>query len=199
MRPVNDYRALAGRVRDHLGQSHRYAHVIRVARCAEVLAMEHGLDARKARLAGLLHDLARLYPGPRLLAECEARRLPVGAFEREHPIVLHAPLGAALASETFAVRDPEVLSAIAKHTVGAAEMSPLDCALYLADALEPGREYDERAELWALARRDLHGAMRAVIANSLRYLERKKIPVAPQTLAAAATFKVDRGEVPSLT
>ncbi len=194
-----DYVTLARRVRAHLGQEHRYAHVVRTARAADLLAARHGLNAPKARLAGMLHDLARLYTGARLIDECELRRIPIGAFEREHPIVLHAPLGAALAQEAFAVHDPEVLSAIAKHTVADAEMSPLDCVLYLADALEPGRDYPERAELWSLACRDLREAMRAVLANSLSYLARKKIPVAPQTLAAAAAFHVDRGRLPSLT
>ncbi len=196
---TNAFTALAQRVREHLGQAHRYAHVVRVARAAEVLAMRHGLDARKARLAGMLHDLARLYPGARLIDECELRRIPVGAFERANPIVLHAPLGAALAQEAFGVHDAEVLSAIEKHTVAAAAMSGLDCVLYLADGLEPGRDYEGRAGLWELACRDLHEAMRATLASSLAYLIRKKIPVAPQTLAAATTFNVDRGGLPSLT
>ena len=194
-----NFSTLAQRVRAHLGQDHRYAHVVRVARCAETLAMRHGLNARKARLAGMLHDLARLYSGPRLIDECELRRIPIGTFERANPIVLHAPLGAALAQEAFAVHDPEVLSAIAKHTVAAPEMSPLDCVLYLADGLEPGREYAERADLWALACRDLPAAMRATLSSTLAHLARKKIPVAPQTLAAAGTFHIERGGLPSLT
>jgi predicted HD superfamily hydrolase involved in NAD metabolism len=88
----------------------------------------------------------------------------------------------------FGVHDPEVLSAIAKHTLGAGEMSPLDCILYLADGLEPGRDYPERAELAALAGRDLHEAMRATITSSLRYLTQRHLPIAPQTAAAMNTF-----------
>ena len=95
----------------------------RVARCADVLAQRHGLDARRARLAGMLHDLARLYSAERLLAECEARGMPIDAFERANPVVLHARLGAAIAAETFGVHDRQVLSAIEKHTTAAAAMS----------------------------------------------------------------------------
>jgi len=116
--------------------------------------------------------------------------MPVDVFERANPIVLHARLGAAIAQETFGVHDPEVLSAIEKHTVGAADMSPLDCILYLADGLEPGRDYGERSELWELAKRDLHVAMRETLASSLRHFEKKGIPVAPQTAAAARRFGV---------
>ncbi len=160
---------------------------------AENLARIHGADARKARTAGMLHDLARLYSEERLLRECARLRVPVGDFERAHPIVLHAPLSAALAQAEFAVNDPELLSAIAKHTLAAGEMSALDCVVYLADGLEPGRDYPERAQLAALAERDLAAAMRATIGSSLRYLRSKQLPLAPQTAAAMKTYGVEAG------
>lgn len=148
----------ARKVREQIGQEHRYAHSVRVARYAELLARRHGVDPRKARVAGMLHDLARLYSAERLLAESAARGLPIGAREREHPTLLHAALGAALAREKFGVEDPEILSAIEKHTLGADEMSPLDCVIYLADSLEPNRKFVERAHLWDRAQNDLRGA-----------------------------------------
>jgi predicted HD superfamily hydrolase involved in NAD metabolism len=182
------YTELARAVKAHLSQEHRYRHTVRVARCADLLAQRHGLDTRKARLAGMLHDLARLYTGQRLLEECARRGMPVDGFERSNPIVLHARVGAAIAREAFGVDDPQVLSAIEKHTTAAADMSPLDCAVYLADGLEPERSFPERPRLWALAMQDLTAAMRAVLASSLSYLREKGIPVAPQTLAAATAF-----------
>ncbi len=182
---------LARRVRSHIGQEHRYAHSVRVARCADVLAQIHGADTGKARTAGMLHDLARLYDAQRLLDECEARGMPIGAFERAHPMLLHARLGAALASEIFGVRDRDVLSAIEKHTTGAGEMSPLDCVVYLADSLEPARSFAERRELWDLAARDLHAATRDVLLLSIRHYAAKGKPLAPPTAAAARSFGID--------
>jgi predicted HD superfamily hydrolase involved in NAD metabolism len=182
---------LAKRVRDHLGQEHRYAHCVRVARMSENLARLHGADPRKARLAGMLHDLARLYSAQRLLRESAECGIEADAYAREHPVVLHAPLSAALARRMFGVDDPTVLAAIAKHTLGAAEMSTLDCVLYLADGLEPGRDFAERADLAALAERDLAGAMRATIRSTLRYLKQRHLPIAPQTAAAMHTFGVE--------
>ncbi|HXO17209.1 MAG TPA: bis(5'-nucleosyl)-tetraphosphatase (symmetrical) YqeK [Candidatus Dormibacteraeota bacterium] len=164
---------LARQVREHIGQEHRYAHSVRVARCAEELARRHGADTRKARIAGLLHDLARLYSPERLIAECEARGIEIEAAAREHPTLLHARLGAALARELFGIEDAEVLSAIEKHTTAAGEMSRLDCIVYLADSLEPERRFPERAELWRRAMLDLHGAMRETVALSRRRYARK--------------------------
>jgi predicted HD superfamily hydrolase involved in NAD metabolism len=148
----------------------------------------------------MLHDLARLYSAAQLVEECERRALPIGNFERRNPIVLHAPLGAALARERFDVNDPEVLSAIAKHTLGAAEMSPLDCVLYLADSLEPGRDFANRQAIWDLARRDLHAAMSSTIAGALVYLSAQGREPAPQTLAMQRVFStsIAQGVEPSL-
>lgn len=152
---------------------------------AESLARVHGADPLQARVAALLHDLARLYPADRLLRECAERGMAIDPFERAHPIVLHARLGAELARERFGVDDAAVLSAIRKHTLADAVMSPLDKVVYLADGLEPGRDFADRAALAALAYRDLDAAMHALLASSIAYLRKRGLAVAPQTLAAA--------------
>jgi predicted HD superfamily hydrolase involved in NAD metabolism len=179
----------ARRVREHLAQEHRFAHTLGVARTADLLAAAHGENTARARTAGLLHDLARLFSSERLLSECTARGMAIDAFERANPIVLHARLGAELAREDFGIDDDAILSAIRKHTVAAATMSPLDAILYLADGLEPGRDFAERAGLLDLAFRDLDAAMLATIENSLDYLRSRGLTAAPQTVAARLTYR----------
>ena len=174
----------ARRVREHIGQRHRYTHILSVERTAEALARTHGLDPNQARIAGLLHDLARLYPGERLLSECAERGLEIDDFERANPVVLHARLGAELARDWFGVGDEAILSAIRKHTLAAATMSPLDEILYLADGLEPGREYAGRGDMLALAFDDLNAAMAAHLTEALVYHRERQLTPAAQTLAA---------------
>ncbi len=79
-------------------------------------------------------------------------------------------------------------------------MSPLDCVVYLADALEPGRDYANRATIWNLAKRDVRAAMSAAIADSLVYLVAQGREPAPQTLAMQRVFstEVPKGVEPSL-
>ncbi len=174
----------ARRVREQLDQRYRFAHTLRVARTAERLAIVHGEDPARARMAGLLHDLARLYSADRLVSECRRRGMPIDAFELAHPVVLHARLGAELAREEYGIDDEAILSAIRTHTVAAATMSRLDAILYLADALEPGRDFADRAALFDLALRDLDAALIAVLESTRGYLEARGLGVAPQTLAA---------------
>jgi predicted HD superfamily hydrolase involved in NAD metabolism len=183
-----DFIRAARRVREHIGQRHRYAHILGVARTAVRLARVHGVDVQAARIAGLLHDLARLYPGERLLRECAERGLAIDDFERAHPVVLHARLGAELAREWFGVEDEAILSAIRKHTLAAATMSPLDEILYLADGLEPGRDFAGRTDMLALAFDDLAGAVGAHLTESLAYNRERQMTAAPQTLAALEQY-----------
>lgn len=188
------YGELRRRVRGHIGQDHRYAHVVRVARLAEQLAYAHGESTRRARLAGMLHDLARLVPAKELLAQAQARGMAVDAFEQANPIVLHARLGAEIAREQFGVHDEGVLSAIRKHTVADATMSPLDAVVYLADALEPARDFPERAELVRAALQNLDEGMRRVLLQTVTYLQSRELTVAPQTLAAIAAYNAAKKE-----
>jgi len=143
----------------------------------------------------MLHDLARLFPSDRLLAECAARHIAIGEFERRNPIVLHAPLGAELARELFGVAEPDVLSAIRYHTTAAPVMSQLDAILYLADGLEPGRTFPEREALEQLAFTDLDAAMCALLRSTLTYLAGRGLEAAPQTLGALTNF--ERRRVPA--
>jgi predicted HD superfamily hydrolase involved in NAD metabolism len=183
-----DFVRAAQRVREHINQHHRYAHILRVARTSAALARAHGLDPLQARIAGLLHDLARLYPGDRLIRECEERGMPIDAFERANPVVLHARLSAELARDWFGVTDEAILSAIRKHTVAAATMSHLDEIVYLADGLEPGRDHAGRADLLDLAFHDLTGAMRAQLTETLVYQQARDLTAAPQLLEALAFY-----------
>jgi len=88
-----------------------------------------------------------------------------------------------------------VLAAIRKHTLGDGLMSPLDEVVYLADGLEPGRDFAGRAELAELAFRDLDTAMRAALASSIAYLRERGLAVSPQTMAAAERYHVTDLEV----
>jgi predicted HD superfamily hydrolase involved in NAD metabolism len=172
----------------------RYAHCVRVARTAERLALACGESPARARLAGMLHDLARVLSPRRLLAECTARSMPIDAFERAHPIVLHARLSAEFARERYGVTDEGVLSAICAHTLGAPHLSRLERTLFLADALEPGRNYPERAALLELAFTAPDSALREVYRSTLGYLHARGLEAAPRTLEALALLEREEAE-----
>jgi len=179
---------LGKHVKTHIGQKHRYVHTLRVARMAMQLARRYRDDVDRALLAGMLHDLARLYSDERLLEESRARGLSISAFEEEHPRVLHARLGAEIARDDFGINDERVLSAIRYHTLGAGSMNALDAIVYLADSLEPGRNFEERAALERLAFRDLNAAMRETLLATTAFHGASGKSIAPETAAAIELF-----------
>jgi predicted HD superfamily hydrolase involved in NAD metabolism len=112
-----------------------------VADAAAELAAAYGVDVERARLAGLLHDWDRGQVPAALLAAANAHGIEVSDADLAGPHLLHARTGAHALRETFPDLDDEVLDAVSRHTLGAAEMTPLDMVVYIADMIEPSREY----------------------------------------------------------
>ncbi len=151
---------------------------------AERLARRYGLSTFKARVAGVLHDVARQWPPDELLAYARRHGLPVSEAERAAPTLLHARVGADLARREFGVTDGEVAAAIETHTVARPGMSGLQKVLYLADTVEPGRPFERRAQLEAAALRSLDEGMLQCIEASIEYLKERNVLVAPETMEA---------------
>lgn len=165
---------------------HRRQHVAGVAATARRLAEAHGVDPDAAELAGWLHDLAREWKPPQLLAEAEKQGLPIGDLERANPMaMLHAKLGASEAKRLFGINDEGVLQAIARHTMGAVGMSPLDQVVFLADAIEPGRgDAPHVVAVRSLAESDLQAACLEALDQTLRYLVSSGQPIHPDAVLA---------------
>ena len=160
----------------------RYAHTVRVADTAEHLAAVHGLDRRRTRLAALLHDTVRELPSEEYLRFAKIWDIPVGEPERESPKLLHGPVAAELARVELGVEDEEVLDAVRIHTVGGPGMGPLALTLYVADKIEPARDYPSVDRLRKLAARDLYTAAREALQRSRDYNERRGRPTHPASL-----------------
>lgn len=154
----------------------RFAHTLAVARRAVELARRHGLDAERAALAGLLHDSGRAVPAPELPGYCRTRRLAVPFLAEtaaEAPMLLHAYVSEDRARRDFGVTDPAVLSAVRKHTLADAVMSPLDRLLYAADACSADRDFPEAAAILRAARAGLDGGFRLALRVKLGYVLRE--------------------------
>ncbi|MDA8194760.1 MAG: bis(5'-nucleosyl)-tetraphosphatase (symmetrical) YqeK [Thermaerobacter sp.] len=163
--------------------AHRREHCERVAEVMARLAERHGLDRRAAYWAAHGHDLAREMTRPGLLGEAERWGIAVDPTARQEPILLHGPVAAAWL-ESAGLGTPEVWDAIRYHTTGNVGLSPLGKALFVADGVEPGRRYGERAELAAYAETDLDGAYSRLLAHTAAYLRVRGLAPHPLLLAA---------------
>ncbi len=134
-------RALSARLSDSA-----FAHSVRTGITAAELAETYGGDIELARVAGLLHDWDREAPAEELVASAREQGV-VHEVELAQPKLLHARTGAHGIRKAFPHLPEEVYSAVRKHTVGAVEMSDLDKVVYLADMIEPARDWPGVDEL----------------------------------------------------
>ncbi len=159
---------------------HRFYHTQGVRYTACALAMRFGCDLMRAEKAGLLHDCAKYMSGDALLTYCREHALPVEAVEEKSPHLLHGKVGADMAEKIYGVTDPEILSAIRFHTVGRPAMTLLEKIIFVADYIEPGREYPS-ASLRKLAFEDLDAAVCETYREILSYLHTRDFAVDPAT------------------
>ena len=141
-------------------------HIDRVVELAATLARQHGADEARATLAAQGHDIVRHWTDEQWLAEAEARSIPILDVDRENPVLLHGPIGAAILEERGWLTDPELVNAIRYHTTGHPSYTPEAWCMFLADKYEP-RKLKRRPELQRVADATQVG----LLEGALAYLE----------------------------
>lgn len=166
----------------------RYLHSVGTMRCAIELADRFGFDTKKARLAGLLHDCAKL-PGEKLLELSGRYGIVTDAYDRKNPGLLHDRVGACYAREEYGITDAEILTAIGCHTRGEAGMNAFSRLVYLADKIEPTRDYPGVEEIRRMAEKDMDRAALMSMQSVLAHLNEKKLSVQPNLYEAIEELK----------
>lgn len=161
----------------------RVAHVIGCSRTAESLALRYGVNSDDARRAGILHDITKALNAEEQLKLCERYAIILDNFERNHPKLLHAKTGAVIAERIFG-ENPMVCEAICWHTTGKADMSTLEKIIYLADYMEPNRDFDGVEELRKLVSSNLDDALYLGLKMTMTQLQQRKADIGPHSLAA---------------
>ena len=161
--------------------SGRYQHVLRVAETAMILADRFGEDKEKAETAALLHDVAKAMPKEDLKRIVESEGDPAAVLGFHHEL-WHGPAGAVIARDEFGIRDADILAAVRFHTTGRAGMSRLEKIIFIADMIEPGRNFPGADQLRKEAERSLEDALIACSAHSLQYLASVRAAIHPDTL-----------------
>lgn len=159
----------------------RYQHTLGVMETAVTLANTFGADAKKAELAAIFHDYAKFRP------KDEMRQIIIQ--QELDPLLLvhtselwHAPVGAYLVEKEVGIEDEEILQAIKSHTSGRVGMTLLEKIIFLADYIEPGRNFPGVEEVREMAKNDLNQAVIQALVNTVQFLMKRKFKVFPETL-----------------
>ena len=171
----------------------RFEHTIGVMYTAASLAMCYGEDVEKALTAGLLHDCAKYCSSEDQLVLCRKHGIELTESELEMPALIHAKLGAYLASHKYKIKDPDILDAIKYHTTGRPGMTMLEKIIYIADYIEPNRKIiPGLQEIRGLVFQDINRAVYLSAQRTVRYLKDGGRAVDPMTVSTCEYYKYSR-------
>ncbi|OYQ66983.1 bis(5'-nucleosyl)-tetraphosphatase (symmetrical) YqeK [Aerococcus sp. 1KP-2016] len=160
----------------------RFKHVLRVEETAVKMAKNlPGADVEKASIAALLHDFAKEdsvkhlslfkdYPG------YDHRWVDYGSA------IWHGPLAAMIANRDFGVTDEDILKAVWNHTIGGYDMTLDQKILFVADYIEPGRNFKGVEKARELAKNNLDDAVDYKMKQSIIHLVDSGRIVYPETI-----------------
>lgn len=161
----------------------RIAHVQGTEEEAVRLARRWGADEEKARRGAILHDCTKYWDMEKQLRTCEKYGIVLDDLEKQAVKLLHAKTGACVARDVYGVSD-DVYEAIFWHTTGKADMTLLEKILYIADYMEPNRDFPGVERLRQLAYQDLDQAVLTGCEMSIQEMKDRGLPVHINTVRA---------------
>ena len=166
----------------------RIPHVLGTEQEAVRLAERYGADVEKARVAALLHDCTKRLSMEEQLALCHAYGIKLDELEQNALKLLHSKTGAAIARDVFDV-DDEIYHAIWYHTTGHAGMTLLEKIIYLADYIEPTRDFPGVDALREACYEDLNKGLLMGLEMTIEEMTNMGNPVHHATIAARDALK----------
>ena len=166
----------------------RIPHVLGTEQEAVRLAERYGADVEKARVAALLHDCTKKLNMEEQQELCQRYGIQLDELEQRALKLLHAKTGAAIARDIFGV-DDEIYRAIWWHTTGHADMTLLEKIIYLADYIEPTRDFPGVDELRQACYRNLDEGLLMGLEMTIEEMTNMGNPVHHATVEARDALK----------
>lgn len=189
-RTAGRYDALKAQIKAYIENhltAHRLRHTYSVAEEAKKLAGQYGEDQEKAELAALFHDMFRSAPVAALNRYVKQFGLPQNIMDK--PNLSHGKIAAAVMENDYHIDDMDMINAVSFHTTGRAGMSKLEKIIFLADAIEPLRQYPAAGEIRKLAYIDLDQACISSLNGTIAYIRERGDYLDPDTQNALNDLK----------
>ena len=161
----------------------RVRHVLGCRDTSAELARIWGANETDAARAGMLHDVTKALDGPLQLTLCKAYDIMLDEFSTKNPKTLHALTGSLVADRIFG-ENQAVVDAIGSHTTGKGNMNTLEKIIYVADYMEPNRNFPGVDELRYLAHTNLDKALKLGLEMTLAVLKERGSDISPESAEA---------------
>ncbi|MCH4007989.1 bis(5'-nucleosyl)-tetraphosphatase (symmetrical) YqeK [Companilactobacillus sp.] len=190
--PGFDREAVVNRMKTQLSDF-RFGHCLRVEKEARGLAAENDLDVERAGLAGLLHDYAKERSDDEFIDVIKRKNLNKELLNYGNAI-WHGIVGAEIIKDELNVYDEDVLNAIRRHTVGSTTMTGTDKCTFIADFIEPARDFTGIDEAREYADKSLDAGVAFELKHSVQHLINKNRQIYPATFASY-NYWINKGEL----
>lgn len=159
---------------------YRADHCLRVEQQAMTIAAEVGADVTKAGIAGLLHDYAKQRSDADFIAMINKEALAPELLNYGNAI-WHGVVGRYFIEQELHIYDEDILQAVERHTIGDPAMTTLDKIIFVADFVEPGRDFPGVKEARAALVQSLDAAVAFELQHTILYLVEKQVKIFPRT------------------
>lgn len=173
----------------------RFQHSIGVMEESIKLARFYNADEKKAEIAGLLHDCAKHLNNTEVLGIIEEKGIAVDEIQINTPPLYHGIVAPIIASEQYGISDKEILDALYWHSTGRAGMTPLEKIVFIADYIEPGRNFDNLDQARKAAYEDVNRCILMLTESTIKHVLKKGDFLHPDTVITRndALMKVKKG------
>lgn len=161
----------------------RYFHSVCTMNRMEILAKIYNIDVEKARLVGLIHDIAKEMSPEDSFKYMNKNKLITDDIEKRCPRLLHAKIGANIAKTEYDFTE-EMCKAIRVHTTGSADMSTMDKILFIADSTGEDRTWDDVPYVRTLSERDLDAAVLYMLDLNIKEIIDERKLIHPDSILA---------------
>lgn len=161
----------------------RFKHCIGVSETSRKLAELNNYDPVKAALAGFIHDYAKQVSPARFIEVIKEQHFDPDLLNYNRAI-WHGIVGSYFIEKELKITDPEILTAIKRHTTADVEMTTLDKIVFVADFIEPGRDFPGVEEARKVAFANLDDGVGFELAHTLDFLITNIKKIYPKTFAA---------------
>ena len=184
------YRQLNDYVKEILSEK-RYRHTISVVAEGERLAKLNRLsdeDIRRVKLACVFHDSAKELPDEKMTQLIKKYNLPERYIGNSN--LAHGKIASKTISDDFAIFDEDIVNGISYHTTGRAGMSDVEKIVFIADAIEPLRDYDVVDKIRKVTYEDLNLGCHLMLVETIKMLAGKNQgPIDSDTVESEQWFR----------
>ena len=133
-----NYEELFNIVKNEVSEK-RFNHILGVVKRAEEYAKIYDINIEDAKIAAILHDIAKEYSIQKSYEILEKYGYDLDEIEKENFNLIHGKVAGVIAKNEYKLSD-DIVNAISYHTTGRKNMSILEKVIYLADATEPRKK-----------------------------------------------------------